>query len=213
MIELWMAILVFSAFHVLPSTRLRRIAIKQIGRPAFMTVYSLISFILFLWLFIAFWRAEHEGVWLITPLWLRYVSAGVMLVAFQFLAASLFSRPMVLLTGENQLSKSGSIRGVLRITRHPFLWSLVLWSLVHVINNPDPAGWSLFGYFLLLSAAGTLPIDWRRARLIDKTRWQQILHESSNIPFLAVVRGRQPLWLAFREIGWLPVAGFLGSVS
>ncbi len=158
---------------------------------------------MFVWLFIAFWRAEHSGAFFVTTAPVRMFSAVVILVAFWFLAAALLRRPPILLTAETALSKPDAVFGIVRITRHPFLWALVLWSCVHMLNNADPAGLSLFGYFLLLAGLGTLPIDMRRARLIDDSRWRQVLQETSNIPFGAVLRGRQSLMTAFREIGWL----------
>ena len=72
-----------------------------------------------------------------------------------------------------------------------------------MINNADPAGLTLFGYFLALALLGTWPIDKRRARLIGDKRWQEILSETSNVPFGAVVSGRQNLFAAVKEIGWL----------
>ncbi len=157
---------------------------------------------MFAWLFIAFWRAEHSGAYFITSPSVRALSAVLMLAAFWLFAAALIRKPPILLTAETVLREQGSIFGILRITRHPFLWSLVLWSAIHMLNNADPAGLSLFGYFLALALLGTWPIDKRRARLIGDERWQQILDETSNIPFAAVLAGRQALIPAIKEIGW-----------
>ncbi len=157
---------------------------------------------MFVWLFIAFWGAEHSGPWFVTSPAVRGVSAGGMLVAFWFLAAALVHRPPVLLTAEQALARPDAITGVLRITRHPLLWAVVLWSAIHMLNNADPAGLSLFGYFLVLAGLGTLPVDRRRARLIEPSRWQKILEETSNIPFAAVFQGRQSFALAIKETGW-----------
>ncbi len=126
-----------------------------------------------------------------------------MLTAFWLFAAALIRKPPILLTAETVLREQGAIFGVLRITRHPFLWSLVLWSAIHMLNNADPAGLSLFGYFLLLALFGTWPIDKRRARLIGGERWQQVLAETSNLPFAAIISGRQKILPGIREMGWL----------
>lgn len=134
---------------------------------------------------------------------MRALSAVSLLAAFWLFAAAFLRNPPILLTAETVLQKQGAVFGVLRITRHPFLWSLVLWSGVHMINNADPAGLSLFGYLLLLALLGTLPIDKRRARLLGDERWQDLLDETSNLPFAAVVSGRQKLFVAIKEIGWL----------
>ena len=134
---------------------------------------------------------------------MRALSAVLLLAAFWLFAATLIRKPPVLLTAETVLCQQSAVFGVLRITRHPFLWSLVMWASVHMINNADPAGLSLFGYFLALALLGTWPIDKRRARLINDERWQEILRETSNVPFAAIVSGRQSLIIAIKEIGWL----------
>lgn len=158
---------------------------------------------MFVWLFIAFWRAEHSGAIFITTPLVRAISAGVMLVAFWLFAAALIRKPPILLTAETALAAPHSIFGIVRVTRHPFLWALVLWSIVHMLNNNDPAGLLLFGYFLLLALLGTWPIDKRRARLIGEERWRQIECETSNVPFGAIIGGRQSAGAALREMGWL----------
>ncbi len=158
---------------------------------------------MFAWLFIAFWRAEHSGAYFVTSPSVRVLSAVLMLAAFWLFAAALIRKPPILLTAETVLREQGSIFGILRITRHPFLWSLVLWSSVHFVNNADPAGLSLFGYFLALALLGTWPIDKRRARLIGNERWQEVKSKTSNIPFAAILKGQQELIPTIREIGCL----------
>jgi len=66
------------------------------------------------------------------------------------------------------------------ITRHPFLWGIALWALVHLIINGDLASLILFGSLLLLAVGGTLAIDARRgATLVNNgpslQRWRPIL--------------------------------------
>ncbi len=210
MAELWTSIAFFTLFHLLPSTRLRGMAIASLGRTAFMLAYSAISLVLFLWLFAAFWRAEYDGAFFVTSPLVRASSAAVMLLAFWFFVGAVWKKPRIVLTAEEALRARDGIRGMVRITRHPFLWSLVLWSLVHVLNNADPAGMSLFGYFFLLALLGTWPIDRRRARLIKAKRWQEIRRETSSIPFVAIVQGRQKLSTALAEMGWaVPLAALV----
>jgi len=133
-----------------------------------------------------------------------------MLVAFWLASAALLRKPAVLLTADTVLASRGAITGILRITRHPFLWALVIWASVHMLNNADPAGLSLFGYLLALALFGTLPIDARRARLIETGRWREVLQQTSNLPFGAVRRGEQNFWVALREVGLLvPLAALV----
>ncbi len=158
---------------------------------------------MFVWLFSAFWRADHDGAFFVTTPFVRALSAVLMLMAFFLAAAALGRKSPVLLTADSVLAERGAITGILRITRHPFLWALVLWAGVHMLNNADPAGLSLFGYFLVLALFGTWPIDARRARLIEAKRWCEVLQQTSNLPFGAVGRGDQNVAVALREIGLL----------
>ncbi len=77
-----------------------------------------------------------------------------------------------------------------------------------MINNPDPPSWVFFGYVILLALGGTWLIDRRRRRLLGE-RWDRIRSETSNLPFLAILQGRNRL--ALGEIGAAPFAlGALG---
>jgi uncharacterized membrane protein len=59
---------------------------------------------------------------------------------------------------------------------------------------PSPRGLILFGTLLVVALAGTMSIDAkRRARL--GPRWTPFATATSNIPFAAIVAGRQPLRL------------------
>lgn len=47
---------------------------------------------------------------------------------------------------ESKLAQGADIaRGIVRITRHPFLWGVALWALVHFIVNGDLASVILSG--------------------------------------------------------------------
>jgi uncharacterized membrane protein len=110
----------------------------------------------------------------------------------------------VLLTGETVLKDPGSIRGVLRVTRHPALWAIGLWALVHMVNNANPPAWAFFGYVAALAFGGTALIDRRRKRLLPGPAWERLCSETSNAPFLAVIDGRNHLVLG--EFGLWKIA-------
>ena len=199
--ELLVSIGVFSAFHILPSTRVRPLLIGKFGRRGFMIAYSLVSTLLGIWLYVAFKRADYDTVYWVTGPLIRAFSAVWMFAVFMaFIAATTAPRP-VLLTGETVIGQSGSITGLLRITRHPLLWAIGLWALIHLVNNADPAGFVFFGYFAVLALLGTVLIDLRRARLLDAVAWKRVQAETSNIPFLAIIQGRNRLRPLLSEIG------------
>ena len=69
------------------------------------------------------------------------------------------------------LPTSGSVaqppRGMIRVTRHPMLWSFAIWAAVHILGNGDTASIVFFGAiliaFILLSPEGISGI-WIRLR-------------------------------------------------
>src|SRR5262249_49711014 len=102
---------------------------------------------------------------------------------------------------ESKLAQGAdSVRGILRITRHPFLWGTALWSLVHAAFNGDVASLILFGSLLVLAVAGTFSIDAKRRRMFGD-RWDGFARTTSNVPFAAIAAGRNQFGAAAREIG------------
>jgi uncharacterized membrane protein len=92
---------------------------------------------------------------------------------------------------------------MIRITRHPIMWSFMLWSLAHVLARGDVKSVIFFGGLFALAALGTASIDRKKESNPD---WPRFAAVTSNIPFVAIARGRNRI--VWREIGWLrPLAG------
>jgi uncharacterized membrane protein len=91
-------------------------------------------------------------------------------------------------------------RGMVRITRHPFLWGVALWAVTHLIVNGELASLILFGTFLVLAIGGTAAIDAKRRRK-SREQWQRFAQATSSVPFAAIVRGGNRLAPALAEIG------------
>jgi uncharacterized membrane protein len=87
------------------------------------------------------------------------------------------------------------VQGVLRITRHPFLWGVALWAAGHLLVNGDAASLALFGALLALAVFGTFSIDAKRKRALGPA-WEQFAAQTSNVPFAARQR------ISLSEIGW-----------
>lgn len=203
MAELTLSLIVFLGVHALPSTPLRAWLIGKLGRPIFMAGFSFVSVILFAWIWIAYRQADIEAIFWVTGPFERAVSAILILVPILFTVFAVLQKPTVLLTGETALSQDDAIRGILRITRHPLLWAVGLWGVVHMLNNADPPSWLFFGFSTVLALAGTRAIDRRRKRLLG-ARWPAIEAVTSNIPFLAILQGRNTMPIS--EIGVLRLA-------
>ena len=93
-----------------------------------------------------------------------------------------------------------SPRGVIRVTRHPMLWSFAIWAAVHIIGNGDAAAIIFFGAFLVTALAGMPSIDAKLARR-DRETWQAVSGVTSIVPFVAIAQGRNQFVAG--ELGWL----------
>ena len=66
---------------------------------------------------------------------------------------------------------------------------VALWAAFHLAANGDEASVIFFGTFLVLAVAGTFSIDAKRARKMGPA-WEAFARQTSNIPFAAIVGGR-----------------------
>ena len=104
---------------------------------------------------------------------------------------------------EGSLGRVDVVRGMLRITRHPFLWGVAVWAAGHLLVNGAATSLILFGSLLALALFGTVSIDAKRRRKLGKS-WEPFAAQTSNVPFAAIAAGRQRLDIA--EIGWWRIA-------
>ena len=125
----------------------------------------------------------------------------LVLIAFIFVVVGLATPSPTRVGMESKLAQGPDIaRGMVRITRHPFLWGVALWALVHLIVNGDLASLILFGSLLVLALGGTAAIDAKRRRSFGE-QWMQFAAVTSNVPFAAIVAGKNRLGPAVVEIG------------
>jgi len=205
--NLLLALAAFTVLHIAPSTPMRAWLIDRFGRATFMWAFSGLSLLMFGWIWLAYRAAPVETIFWVTPEWARWTSAALMLAAILLAITAATGLPRVLLTAETALMEPDPVRGVLRITRHPMLWAIGIWGLLHMANNADPAAWVFFGYITALAVGGTALIDRRRAQLLGKA-WCPLEAQTSNLPFLAIAQGRNKLVCS--EIGWTRLAAALG---
>src|SRR5262249_23922119 len=93
--------------------------------------------------------------------------------------------------------------GILRITRHPVLWSFALWGLAHIPPGGDVASIIFFGGFATLALVGMVVLDFKR-RARDPDGYARFAAATSRLPFLALITGRARF--DFAGIGWVRVA-------
>jgi uncharacterized membrane protein len=191
----------FLAIHFgVSGTPLRARLVHATGEKAFRGLFSLASLAGLVWLVIAYRRAPHVELW--APLViLKPIAAPLVLIAFLFAVIGLATPSPTVAGMESQLSRSDApVRGIVRITRHPFLWGTALWAVVHLIINGDLASLILFGSLFVLALGGTVSIDKKRRDRFGE-HWNRFALATSNVPFAAITSGRNHLGEALREIG------------
>jgi uncharacterized membrane protein len=193
----------FLAIHFLVSgTRLRDALVCRLGERAYRGAFSVVSVPFPVWMIYAYRHASTVALWSTSP-GLRPLALALVFVAF-LLAVIGLATPSVTGVGlESKLTTQDAtslIRGVTRITRHPFLWGVAAWAVAHLIENGDLASLVLFGSLLLLAVRGTVSIDAKRRRVYAEG-WSHFAQATSSFPFLAIAGGRNSLTSALREIG------------
>jgi len=202
MAELLIAGIVFVLAHLgISSTPLRALLVGRIGEGAYRGLYSLIAAVTLVWLVMTYNDTSHfDFLWGPDPR-LRWVPLLAMPIALVFMLGGFMARNPTAVGQEGQIGTVGEGTGLVRITRHPFQWSVVLWSASHVIANGDVASLVFFGSLGTLSLLGTFLIDLKKARSLGAD-WRAFAAVTSNLPFAAILAGRNRL--VVREL-WLPV--------
>ena len=200
MVNLIAAAAFFLAIHFgVSGTRLRDRLVRVVGDKPFLGLFALASIIGLIWLGRAYSHAPHVSLWG-QLLALKPVAMPLLLIAFLFIVIGIATPSPTKVGMESRLTREVQVRGMTRITRHPFLWGTALWALVHFIINGDAASSILFGSLLVLAVGGTSSIDAKRRRAFGD-RWEQFARQTSNVPFAAIFAGRNQLAPALREIG------------
>jgi uncharacterized membrane protein len=195
----------FIAIHLLVSgTRVRDALTGRIGQGPYMGLFSVASIGLLVWTGFAYATANHSAdnavFWTATPV-TRIVQLVVTFIAFLLIVPGLLTANPTSVRQEGALDRPDTVRGMLRITRHPFLWGVALWAAGHLLVNGDLAAFILFGSLLLLAVFGTYSIDAKRKRVLGD-KWDAFAAQTSNVPFAAIAARRQSLALALGEVGW-----------
>ncbi|MEM7253462.1 MAG: NnrU family protein [Pseudomonadota bacterium] len=208
LLQLLIAAGIFAGGHLLISgTPLRARVVARMGEGRFLGAYSLVALVSLVWMMYAY----NEAGWV--PLWgqllyLKPVALVVMLIATILVVAGLTTPNPTMTGGERFIGNETARTGIAAITRHPFLWGVVLWALVHFIINGDGASTTFFGSLMLLAFVGTYSINDKRQQKLGRD-WDDYAAHTSNIPLLALIQGRAGV--RAKSIGWwrLGLAGLI----
>jgi uncharacterized membrane protein len=194
MAELVLAALYLPVSHFgISSTRLRTWLVTRVGERPYLGLYSLNTLVAFTWLITAYRHAPLHQLW-ISPASVRLAALPIVLLAFLLGGVGLTTPNPTVVGAEALFDRRDIVKGILRVTRNPFLWGVSLWALAHIAATGDLAGVLLFGSIGALGLVGSRLLDAKKART-HGTRWQEFAAQTSSLPFLAIVRGRQRLVL------------------
>ena len=189
MAALALAAAFFLAIHLLISgTPVRGAVVRIIGEGPYMGLFSLLSLVGLWWLVSSYGPAVQENV----IFWGSHTVTRVLAVPLQF-AAFLLVVVGLLTRNPTAVMQTAAVddtpKGVLRVTRHPFLWGVAIFSFGHLVNNGDAANFLFFGSLFALSLLGTVSIDRKRQAALGE-RWERFAMKTSNVPFAAIIDGR-----------------------
>jgi uncharacterized membrane protein len=203
MTSLLLASLTFFFLHrVISGSRLRDVIVARIEESVYRNLFALASLACLTWLWAGYTiaRGAPSNFELFSPSAIaHYLQPLVQFVAITLVVLGLSTRNPTIAGMGDAVRQPGIVSGALRITRHPFLWGVSIFAAGHLLVEADLASWIFFGSLVVLALTGTLSIDAKRRRALG-SEWDGFARLTSNVPFAAILAGRQRLDL--KQIGW-----------
>jgi uncharacterized membrane protein len=188
------AMAAFLASHAIPARPgLRARGMRLFGTVGYHLAYSLLSIAVVVWLAYAYADAPHVPLWDQAP-WMRWVPLVAMFFAALLLVAGA-TTPNPFSLGPGRRGFNVGKPGILRFTRHPLLWALVLWAGAHIVPNGEARSLILFLPMLVLALLGP--------RLMERKRRRDLGDEFE----LLARHTNRPSWWGLAEIGWKRLLG------
>jgi uncharacterized membrane protein len=184
------------------SSRMRELLVRRLSEKRYLMLYQLITLAAFAWLIVAYRRAPVYILWTASAK-VKLAMLPVVFVGFLLIISGLTTPNPTVVGAEKLFDRQDIVRGVLRVTRNPFLWGVGLFALAHVISTGDLPSVLTFGSVGALGFIGAPLLDAKKAAC-HGTQWRTFAAATSSLPFLAIVQGRQRLELA--EVGWWRMA-------
>jgi uncharacterized membrane protein len=206
MTQLILAALFFTGLHFgVAGTSLRNVFVDKLGKKVYRIIFSVLSLAGLVWLARSYGQAGYIETWgqLVA---LKPVIAPLVLLGFLLVVLGLTTPNPTSVRDEGLLQSDVPAQGVMRITRHPFLWGIALWAFAHLLVNGDVASLIFFGSLLTLVLGGMRSIDVKRQQSYGE-HWQHFAEATSIIPFAAILKGRNRLVLS--EFKWWQSAAAL----
>ena len=164
MIELYAATALWVITHLgISNSPLRPALVARLGDGGYLGFYSVLALGTLTWMVMA-WSDAPRDLWLWEPRgWQRMVPLAVMPIACMLLIGGLVGVNPTAVGQEARLGEPDVARGMLRVTRHPVQWAILLWALAHMFPNGDAPTLVLLLGVALVAGFGPLLIDRRKA--------------------------------------------------
>lgn len=202
MLPLILAALLWIGVHVgVAGTGLRGVVVARVGERVFTIAFSVGSVVAIALLVSAWKAADAIPLW-IPPASLKWLAVVLMLPAFILFAGSLTTKNPTAIGGQG-----AEPRGMIRITRHPMLWSFAIWAILHALANGTQSGLVFFGAFAVTALAGMPSIDAKLAAR-DPAGFAALRARTSILPGGAIAAGRNRL-----ELGELVLPVAIGTIA
>ena len=188
MIPLSLSALAFIGIHIgVSGTTARDRIVRAIGLNGYMVAFSVASLAALIWLIGSYKDAPYLETWGMLQSW-KPVMLALMLPAFLLVVLGLSTPNPTSVAQEGLVAQPP--RGIVQVTRHPFLMGVALWSALHLVGNGDWASSLFFGAMLVVSVAGPWSIDAKRRRVLGGPAWDMFARRTSVLPFAAILAGR-----------------------
>ena len=185
----------FVGTHLAMSHPLRAPLVARLGEKGFLGIYTLVSLATLFWMVQALKAIGPEPfVWAASD-WAWTAGAVMMLFASILLAGSIIGNPAM-----PGATTAPDAKGVFAITRHPMMWGIALWALVHAIVWPQPSVLVLCTGIALLALGGAAGQDAKKTKL-QPDFWPAWRARTGFVPFTGPARARN--WWP----GWSVLAG------
>jgi uncharacterized membrane protein len=206
MTELLSAITAFIISHAIPALPpLRAYLIRAMGFTMYVSLYSMISLAVLVWLGLAYAEAPYVEVWEFRE-WTRWLTLSLMVPSCYLLVAGLLSPNPLSLSLLPATAYDPARPGIVGFMRHPVIWAVGLWALAHLAPNGDLASLLLFSLLLLAGLTGPRSLDAKRRAKLGVQQWGELAQAKASLKDLSVshVAGGVALYAAlFMAHEWI----------
>lgn len=187
MVSIALAAAFWLGLHLIVAGPLRARLVGMLGEGRFRGIFSALTIVGLVWFVFAFRAAP------MTPLWPTIPALGYLALVLVFLAFLLVvvgagaTNPTD--THHRMIDNKVPVYGITRVTRHPRLCGITLWSTAHLLVNGNLAALIMFGALLVTAVNGMVSIDRKRRHALGG-RWDEFEKQTSRLPFAAILTGR-----------------------